>query len=111
MARRALKSSIHRAQDVFELARKEAEPVVWQCDNQLSDAECGFANNSRRSNACTAGLYNCTRARGYYPNAARILARAWLHIIWHCWQTKTAHEPTKHRALQTLVNQQSGTPT
>ena len=40
-----------------------------------------------------------------HPHAVRILARAWLYIIWHCWQDGVAYDPTKHRALQTLLNQ------
>jgi hypothetical protein len=39
-----------------------------------------------------ADLYNRARARGKdHPHAVRILARAWLYIIWHCWQTITAY--------------------
>jgi hypothetical protein len=35
----------------------------------------------------------------------RILARAWLFVLWHCWQDNTAYDPTRHRALQRLLNQ------
>ena len=41
-----------------------------------------------------------------HPHAVRILARAWLYVIWHCWQTNTAYNPGNHRALQALLNQQ-----
>ncbi|MPZ28619.1 MAG: IS110 family transposase, partial [Micromonosporaceae bacterium] len=34
-----------------------------------------------------------------------ILARAWLFVIWHCWQDHTAYDPTRHRALQRLHSQ------
>jgi hypothetical protein len=45
------------------------------------------------------------RYRGHdHPHATRILA--WLHIIWHCWQTNTLYQPTCHHALQTLLTQQ-----
>lgn len=30
----------------------------------------------------------------------RILARAWLFVIWHCWQNNTGYLPAEHRALQ-----------
>ena len=40
-----------------------------------------------------------------HPHAVRILARAWLFVIWHCWQTHARTNPAKHRALQILVNQ------
>ena len=37
---------------------------------------------------------------------ARILARAWLHIIWHCWQDQAPYDPQNHRALQRVLVQQ-----
>lgn len=79
----------------------------WACDKQLRDAVCDFANDSRHANPWAANLYNRARARGHdHPHATRILARAWLHVIWHCWQTNTPYEPSRHRALQTLLTQQ-----
>ncbi|HWS92896.1 MAG TPA: hypothetical protein VN306_10495 [Mycobacterium sp.] len=43
-------------------------------------------------------------ARGYvHPHAARILARAWLYVIWHCWQHHTAYDPARHKALQRIL--------
>jgi transposase len=78
----------------------------WAADKQLRDAVTDFAGDSRRANPWAADLYNRARARGHdHPHAVRILARAWLYIIWHCWQDGIAYDPTKHRALQTLLNQ------
>jgi len=34
----------------------------------------------------------------------RILGRAWIHIIWRCWQDNVGYDPTKHGALQALLN-------
>ena len=45
------------------------------------------------------------RPRPRPPHAVRILARAWLFVIWHCWQDNTAYDPNRHRALQHLLNQ------
>ena len=75
----------------------------WSCDKQLRDAVCDFANGSRHANPWAADVYDRARARGHdHPHAVRILARAWLYVIWHCWQTKTAYNPAKHGALQAL---------
>lgn len=75
----------------------------WSCDKHLRDAVCDFANDSRHANHWAADLYNRARARGHdHPHAVRILARAWLYVIWHCWQTNTAYNPTNHRALRAL---------
>ena len=78
----------------------------WAADKQLRDAVCDFAGDSRRANPWAADLYNRARARGHdHPHAVRILARAWLYIIWHCWHDEVAYDPTQHRALQKLINQ------
>jgi transposase len=78
----------------------------WACDRQLRDAICDFANDSRHANSWAADLYNRARSRGHdHPHATRVLARAWIHIIWRCWQTNTPYDPTRHHALQTLLTQ------
>jgi transposase len=78
----------------------------WACDKQLRDAVTDFAGDSRRASPWATNLYNQARARGHdHPHAVRILARAWLFVIWHCWQDHTAYDPARHRALQTLLNQ------
>ena len=78
----------------------------WACDKQLRDAVTDFAADTRRTNPWAADLYRRARARGHdHPHAVRILARAWLHIIWHCWQDHLAYDPTKHRALQRILTQ------
>ncbi len=76
----------------------------WAADKQLRDAVCDFAADSRHANQWAADLYRKALARGHdHPHAVRILARAWLYIIWHCWQNNTAYDPTHHRALQRLL--------
>ena len=78
----------------------------WACDKQLRDAVTDFAADTRHASPWAAGLYQRARARGHdHPHAVRILARAWLFVIWHCWQDGTAYDPARHRALQTLLNQ------
>lgn len=77
----------------------------WACDKQLRDAVTDFAGDSRHANPWAADLYNRARTRGHdHPHAVRILARAWLYVIWHLWQGHTAYNPTKHHALQRLLN-------
>ncbi len=78
----------------------------WAVDKQLRDAVCDFAGDSRHANAWAADLYNRARTRGHdHPHAVRILARAWLDVIWKCWTTNTAYDPDQHRALQRLTKQ------
>ncbi|SCL14807.1 IS110 family transposase [Micromonospora inyonensis] len=78
----------------------------WAVDKQLRDAVCDFAGDSRHANPWAADLYQRARARGHdHPHAVRILARAWLDIIWKCWTTNTPYDPDRHRALQHLLKQ------
>jgi transposase len=66
-----------------------------------------FDHQDRADWPSAADLYNRARARGPdHPHPARILARAWLYVIWHCWQHNTAYNPTRHRALQRLLQDQ-----
>jgi len=82
----------------------------WAVDKQLRDAVCNFAGDTRLSNPWAAELYQQARARGKNHNhAVRILARAWLTVIFKCWTTNTAYDPTQHRALQRLLTQHQPT--
>lgn len=77
----------------------------WAADRQLRDAVCDFANGSRAANPWAEHLYQQARSRGHHhQHAIRILARAWLHVIWQCWQTNTPYNPARHCALQHLTN-------
>jgi transposase len=78
----------------------------WAVDKQLRGAVIDFAGDSHHANPWAADLYQRARDRGHdHPHAVRILARAWLHIIWRCRQDRVPYDPTKHRALQTVLNQ------
>ena len=80
----------------------------WGADRELRDALCDFAADSRHDNPWAAQLYNRARARNHdHPHAVRILARAWVDIIWRCWQDGLAYDPDQHRALQRVLNEQA----
>jgi transposase len=80
----------------------------WACDKQLRDAVTDFAGDSRRASPWAARLYNNAIARGHdHPHAVRILARAWLYVIWHCWQDGAAYDPARHKALQRTLTEQN----
>lgn len=62
-----------------------------------------FADNSRHGNDWAAAIYNDARARGKrHPHAIRILARAWLRIIWACWRDKASYNPHLHHATNKI---------
>jgi transposase len=77
----------------------------WAVDKQLRGAVIDFAGDSHHANPWAADLYRRARARGHdHPHAVRILARAWLHVIWRCWQDRVPYDPGKHHALQAVLN-------
>ena len=76
----------------------------WSCDKQLRDAVTDFAADTVKTNPWAADLYQRARTRGHdHPHTVRILARAWLFIIWHCWQDNVPYQPANHRALQQFL--------
>jgi transposase len=53
--------------------------------------------DSRNASPWAAKIYNDAIHRGKpHPHAVRILARAWIRVIWRCWQDHTAYNPQHH---------------
>jgi transposase len=77
----------------------------WACNQRLRQAVVCFANNSRRSSPWAAAVYARARARGCdHPHAVRILARAWLRVLWRCWRDRVPYDPTKHRGAKQMLD-------
>lgn len=71
----------------------------WACNKRLRRAVTTLADNSRHASPWAAAVYARARARGCdHPHAIRILARAWLRVIWRCWQDRQPYDVTRHRA-------------
>lgn len=63
-----------------------------------------WADNSRHGSTWAMHLYREARCRGCrHPHAIRILARAWLRILWRLWHTNTTYNPNHHRNAQQLT--------
>jgi transposase len=76
----------------------------WACNKRLRQALTTFADNSRHASAWAAAVYAHARARGCdHPHAIRILARAWVRILWRCWQDRRPYDVALHRAAQPLL--------
>lgn len=83
----------------------------WAANRQLRDAVCDFAADSRHANPWAAHIYQQAIARGHrHPHAVRILARAWLLVIWRCWQDHEPYDPARHRAYRTVLENQAPSP-
>jgi len=79
----------------------------FACNKRLRQALTTWADNSRHAHPWAAAVYRNARARGCdHPHAVRILARAWVRVLWRCWQARTLYDPAKHgRALPFLTPQ------
>lgn len=71
----------------------------WACNHRLRAAITCFADNSRHSSPWAAEIYAAARARGCdHPHATRILARAWIRVLWRAWIDRAVYNPDKHNA-------------
>ena len=71
------------------------------CDHRLRAAIATLADATRHWHPWAADRYATARARGHdHQRAIRTLGRAWIRIIWRCWQDHTAYDPARHRGLQ-----------
>jgi transposase len=78
----------------------------WACNKRLRLAITTFAGNSRHSSPWAAGIYDRARASGKdHPHATRILARAWVRVIWRCWQNGTPYDPALHGGARLSTEQ------
>jgi transposase len=81
----------------------------WACSKRFRRAITIFADNSRHASPWAATIYNDARAAGKdHPHAVRILARAWIRVIWRCWIDGVPYDPAKHRAAAALAEQTAG---
>lgn len=73
------------------------------CDKQLRGALVDFAQDSVQASPWARDIYDRARARGCrHPHAARIVARAWVRVIWRCWIDGVPYDPTAHGGLNRL---------
>jgi transposase len=73
----------------------------WAASTRARKAITAFAHNARMQSPWAARLYADARARGKRnPHATRIVARAWIRVIWACWHTGLPYDPDIHRAQQ-----------
>jgi transposase len=88
----------------IESGRLRAAGFRWACDKRLRAALTTLADASRHHNPWAAALYRAARSRGKdHPHATRIVARAWVLVIWRIWQDRAPYDPARHRALQRVI--------
>jgi transposase len=77
----------------------------WACNHRLRQAITCLAENSRHGNKWARIVYAAARARGCdHPHAIRILARAWLRVIWRAWIDRMPYNPERHLGALKLAS-------
>ncbi len=75
----------------------------WACNKRFRAAVTIFADNSRHASPWAAKIYNDAIAGGKdHPHAIRILARAWIRVIYRCWLDGAPYDPALHGAARQL---------
>lgn len=88
----------------YASGRQRGVGFRWACNKRLRRALTCFADNSRHASPWAADVYQRARARGCtHPHATRIVARAWVRVLWRCWQTRTPYDPALHRGAMRLL--------
>ena len=81
----------------YQSGKNKAVAFRWACNHRLRAALTCLADNSRHASAWAAAIYQKARARGCdHPHAVRILARAWLRVIWRAWQDRQPYDVQRH---------------
>jgi transposase len=83
----------------------------WACNKNLRVAITCFADNSRHACAWAseharegAAIYQKARQRGCkHAHAVRILARAWVRVLWRAWQDGKPYDPTRHAGAARII--------
>lgn len=81
----------------------------WACNKRLRTALTCFADNSRHESPWAADVYARARTRGCdHPHAVRILARAWVRILWRAWTDHQPYDPEKHPTARSRTGPELG---
>lgn len=67
------------------------------CDKRLRLAVATLADSTRHWHPWAKEVYRRARARGQdHPHAIRTLGRAWIRVLWRCWQDGVPYDATLH---------------
>jgi transposase len=81
----------------YESGKSRGVGFRWACNKHLRSALTLWAANSRRSSPWANDVYARARARGCdHPHAVRILARAWVRVLWRAWVTGSPYDAAQH---------------
>lgn len=88
----------------YESGKSRGVGFRWACNHRLRRAITTWADNSRHAAPWAADIYVRARGRGCdHPHAIRILARAWVRVLWRTWFERTAYAPEQHGGAQKFL--------
>lgn len=89
-----------------ESGKQRGVTFRWACNKRLRQAITCFADNSRHASPWANSVYARARSRGCdHPHAVRILARAWIRVLWKAWHTGAEYDTARHRAAALVMAQ------
>lgn len=81
----------------YQSGKSKTVAFRWACNHRLRAALTCLADNSRHASDWAARIYAQARARGCdHPHSIRILARAWVRVIWRAWIDRKLYNPALH---------------
>lgn len=87
----------------LESGKRRAATFRRACDKRLRVAVATLADSTRHWHPWAKEVYRRARDRGQdHPHAIRTLGRAWLRILWRCWQDRVPYDPALHGNLRRL---------
>ncbi len=73
------------------------------CDKRLRATVTTLADSTRHWHPWAKEVYRRARDRGQdHPHAIRTLGRAWLRVLWRCWQDEVPYDPALHGNFRRL---------
>ena len=82
----------------YQSGKSKSVTFRWACNHRLRAALTCMADNSRHASTWANRLYTAARTRGCdHPHAIRILARAWVRILWRAWIDRKPYDPAHHQ--------------
>lgn len=93
----------------YQSGKSRSVGFRWACNHRFRRAITTLADNSRHANDWARSIYCAARARGCdHPHAVRILARAWLRVIWRAWTDRKIYDPALHLGALKIIPQPGG---
>ncbi|MGH9266686.1 MAG: IS110 family transposase [Acidimicrobiales bacterium] len=87
--------------------KHEAVHFRWACNTRFRVAVTTFADNSRHESLWAAEVYRQAVLRGCdHPHAVRILARAWVRVVYRCWVDRRPYDAAIHGGASRLAGVQ-----